>query len=915
MSEALTIPKEISADYGSSFGFLKEAGLNHIQQLSGKLWTDYNSHDPGITMLELLCYAITDLGYRISMPVEDILASKNDNMLEMHKHFLSALNSMPCAPVNSTDYRKLLVRIDGVKNAWLVKAEHTIIADYNKQPAKLHYAKEGEKLHQHDIPFQLKGLYNILIEYDEMEDTDELAIATKRMDILRNVKTVYHHFRNLCEDAVEIVEVPEQKFILCSEIELEPKADPENVWANIMAAVDNYLSPNIHFYSLQEMLDKKKTTDEIFEGPVFDFDQIRLTSSETNDKKIFTKKGFIDTDEILKSGLRTEVRLSDLINIIMKIDGVKVINAISIKPCCCCSDPSKDEPLTEAQQWILCVKNGYKPVLNIAKSVLNFYKDVIPIELKANEANSKLDALKLHYRLTQQSDKIEDLSMPLGTFNNISDYGTIQNHFPETYGINQVGLSPEVDVKRKALAKQLKAYLLFFDQVLANYFSQLANSRNLLSANDDVKKTYFSNTVKNLKGVEEIFSNPDDWEATIDGLIKDARLDNYVERKNRFLDHLLSRFSEQFNDYVFILHRIYNQDFDQAIIRQKVNFYSDYQQISSFRGSALDYYNKKTAEDELINVSGLEKRVSRMLGFNNYKKVKLAGQPYTVEKVTPADTASPYTWTIELSGKEILKGTGAAKKEADAIEELGLATILGCDRDHYIFKLNAAKTKVEFSIVDASKTQIALSAKQYDVTVSDANKGIYPKAEQAVTDLIQYFLTDFKLEGIYVVEHILLRPDIDSHHATSTFMPVCIDPNGIYCKPIDPYSFRITVVLPGYTMRLRNIDFRKYVERIIRMETPAHILPKICFIGEDQMKKFEKLYNDWLSARINSSNPELQVKGKLLKDFIDLIEDLFTVYPEGQLVDCNDDTEEKNSIVLGRTYLGTLDIDTKDLPS
>jgi hypothetical protein len=43
---------------------LKLFGEEHIESLSSKLWTDYNIHDPGITILEILCYALTDIGFR-----------------------------------------------------------------------------------------------------------------------------------------------------------------------------------------------------------------------------------------------------------------------------------------------------------------------------------------------------------------------------------------------------------------------------------------------------------------------------------------------------------------------------------------------------------------------------------------------------------------------------------------------------------------------------------------------------------------------------------------------------------------------------------------------------------------------------------------------------------------------------------
>ena len=42
---------------GLDFTAMRAEGINYIAGLSGKIWTDHNVHDPGITLLELLCYA------------------------------------------------------------------------------------------------------------------------------------------------------------------------------------------------------------------------------------------------------------------------------------------------------------------------------------------------------------------------------------------------------------------------------------------------------------------------------------------------------------------------------------------------------------------------------------------------------------------------------------------------------------------------------------------------------------------------------------------------------------------------------------------------------------------------------------------------------------------------------------------
>ena len=40
------------------YDFLLAKGIELIQKFSGQHWTDYNYHDPGITLLEQFCYAI-----------------------------------------------------------------------------------------------------------------------------------------------------------------------------------------------------------------------------------------------------------------------------------------------------------------------------------------------------------------------------------------------------------------------------------------------------------------------------------------------------------------------------------------------------------------------------------------------------------------------------------------------------------------------------------------------------------------------------------------------------------------------------------------------------------------------------------------------------------------------------------------
>ena len=39
------------------FNRLRTEGMRYLGELSGHVWTDHHTHDPGITILETLCYA------------------------------------------------------------------------------------------------------------------------------------------------------------------------------------------------------------------------------------------------------------------------------------------------------------------------------------------------------------------------------------------------------------------------------------------------------------------------------------------------------------------------------------------------------------------------------------------------------------------------------------------------------------------------------------------------------------------------------------------------------------------------------------------------------------------------------------------------------------------------------------------
>ncbi len=898
--EHITIPKKVGSGDDLDYSFLKEKGLEYVQQLSHDIWSDYNEHDPGITILELLSYAITDLGMRINMPVEDILAGNEG----MAGQFFSAQEILPSQPVTLTDYRKLFIDIDGVKNCWLKPFEKSVFVDCKKDWLAYTPFQNGHEQRS----FSLQGLYEVILDVDDPED--ETAVAA----IKKNVEKVYHANRNLCEDLAGISVVEEQKISVCARIDVNPEADEELIHAKVLHAIRNYFSPSVRFYSLKQMIEKGYSVDEVFEGPLL-------------------RSGFIDDRELDKAGLKTEVRLSDIIQLIMQIDGVNVIKEITISGCDGAGDGNADK-------WVLCVDDGKKPVL-CEKSAFSYYKGVLPVNINHKRVGMYLDEI-VEAENAGQEFSPADLGpeVPHGSYLEIEKTTTIQNDLPDTYGTGQTGMPASADTARKAKAKQLKGYLLFFDQILASYFAHLGKVKELLSVRNTLDRTYFTKPVEDVKGLEGLLSGLDilDDEQLTKALFEN--IDKNIERKNILLDHLIARFAENMNDYVFLMKKLYGPHSAVSVREAKERMLSEYGDtdgrigISNGRGSAFDYQGRdKEYLWDTDNVSGVQKRISLLAGIKDYRRRNLSLSFVDVYEFADSHGHDVYRWRVRnMSDDIVLSSTENYDSRRAAEAELYFAVLKIVDMPVSVVKKAFESTVADEQEIGNFEVQISPEGKySFDVINADEPESsvnhviarqftYYDTQEElrdAMLDLIGFFTSDFTEEGMFVVEHILLRPDITRTNVPhNQFMPVCTD-GCSDCEPVDPYSFRVTVVLPGWTYRFSDPDFRTFMEELIRYEMPAHVLARVCWIGDrkvhrenddenelTEMELFENAYKEFLFARTNTGQGQNITKQKNL---IKILSNLNSVYPAGTLIDCEDEEDRSdNKIVLGNTHIGNL---------
>jgi len=456
------------------------------------------------------------------------------------------------------------------------------------------------------------------------------------------------------------------------------------------------------------------------------------------------------------------------------------------------------------------------------------------------------------------------LDYPSGERLRLEVYDTIQNDFPDVYGIGSIGLPASATEQRQAQALQLKAYLLFFEQLITNFFAQLAHVRDLFATDGTIERTYFYQPLYQvpdaallLKGfIEHVQAAPDtgqfksDWEsfqhnlqnAYLKGLsaaIEDPEL--FQQRRNQFLNHLLARFCEDFTDYSLSL---YNE-WGANLIRDKISFLKDWPRISAARGTAFNYRLKDADGRPLVwdgdNIASLARKLSYLLGLSDFRRRNLsrdAAADFERYQQTDANGLKVLKFRLrDENGNIILAGVIARLKRDDLEQDIQEVVRQGGRRSGYRID-EAAAGRYFLHIVDYHDKVLAESPKKFDSRTA---------AENARDELIVLF---HHHEGFYLIEHILLRPKYSGKYAGEALSDKHLilqeEDRGEKSPLVDPYSFRVSFIFPDWTAKFSDPDFKVYINRLIARELPAHIIAHTYYLSQASMQQFEQAYKDWL---------------------------------------------------------------------
>jgi hypothetical protein len=588
MTEPGTLPT-VAADGSMALDFaaLRSQGIALIQRLAGGTWTDHNTHDPGITILEQLCYALTDLGYRARYELPDLLTRAGE---DPYASLYTPAQILPTGPVTLTDLRKLVIDVPGVKNAWIDAVDEPLAA-YDAVTKEVSYRAASDTgqpaaASPNVSEIRVKGLYRVRIEKSDLADINGTVI---RREAVRRL----HRSRGLAQDFEEIEVLQQQPIWLGAALEIDAVQDAAALLANVYQGIAAYMSPSVPFRSLAEMLERGRRVDEIFEGPLLEH-------------------GFIDSEELARIERRSTLRISDLIHALMAVPGVMAVKDIHFL----------NSDGTPRKDWVLDVPADRTPRFDLQYSKIRLEKRGLRaaegIQAAAQRLSTRLASAEASPVIAASQER--DLRPGPGRDRNVASYYPVRQQFPATYGIGADGLSRSAPAARKAQAKQLKAYLMFYDQLLANHFAQLANVGKLFSFHDATADSYFSQAVPDGDAPElDVLRSADPQahrdllrQITEDPESDPAASEQGLRRRNRFLDHLLARFGQHFRELA-LLQPAADRGTPQArLAHHKRAFLRDYPRIGRDRGVAFDCL-EPAGED---NLSGLERALRHKLGVS-----------------------------------------------------------------------------------------------------------------------------------------------------------------------------------------------------------------------------------------------------------------------------------------------------------
>ncbi|WP_340621745.1 hypothetical protein [Xenorhabdus siamensis] len=485
------------------FDTLLEQAHQVVEQQAGKLWSDTEEHDPGITFLEGLSYGVSDLSYRHTLPLTDLLTPLLNEQKQQDGIFPAEFgphNTLTCGPITTDDYRKALLDLHSCgwtkseqegdflfRNVQLVREPTTQRYTYWYDASKREYSfverKEAKK-------FTLRGNYWLYLEPTRYSQ-ENLATATQQLtDFLTKN-------RNIGEWVSQIIWTNPVDFPLLLDIELDDDVqDVAGIFADVYTTAEQYLMPEAQRFSTETLQDAGMSSGEIFEGPRLEHGWI----PELPTARDYTK--------------RLTLNLSRLVNNLLKIKGIQSVNRLRLHEN---FDKTLIEPVA-GDSWSWSIKEGYYPRLWGKDPIHQLAQHDGPLRVIAKGGISvTVNEQQIRGSLPKPPlIQNKPVVLPYGQHRDVGRYYPVSDTLPACYELQQ----PLSESEHTQRLLSLHQFMLPFEQLLACGCQQIAMLPKLLafkregyqvwgdqwpfkpgSVNDDAHQNYAHELKKVLKKI------------------------------------------------------------------------------------------------------------------------------------------------------------------------------------------------------------------------------------------------------------------------------------------------------------------------------------------------------------------------------------------------------------------------------
>jgi len=768
-----------------SYEALREQGIALAQAASGVLWTDYNLHDPGVTLLEALSFALTSGVYLSELPVSDLLAA-DDGQLHYHRHGLHAPTEiLPCRPTTADDLRlALLDRIPSARDVRVAMPS----ADGCWQMA-LHAGADAQPALRAELARASWALRNLGEDFDGLPQ--QLAVRECQLE---------------------------------AELAIDGPRDPADVVVDLIERCAREISAPPARQSLrQRLVDSARTPfSTLLEGPLPRHGWLQAGREQDPEQALY---------------------FSDLARLARSIDGVVDVSSLRLRG----EDiPIHADAIERrGEHWALQLR---WPRDAAELDWLRVSRRGTVLKLPAATVLRRLEYRReqLARHGFSGEDRVLDRLLPEnGQPLPPQPYVPAYRHLPPIYhGASNGSLLAAERQTQRGEHLQFAGYLALVEQWLAHGEAQIQQLRQLYTIAPDARSSYAWQMLdeQQLPGLDTLYARP---AAAIRAEIF-AGIDDPLERRSRILDHLLALHGEGWGQSsIRAFGWYYSADaWRRQLYRHKYRLLARIVRHTRDRAAAIDY--SRPAFDRRGNTAPLQERVSLLLAFSQAHSRSLFGglRRYRL-RLLREDAAVSETSEVAPEGIEPIALWSAARVRIEATlseDDAQLWTVIG----RYLPAL-AGVALAPALLRCAVHSDRYHCDREGGLWLGPDEQGRWwpfvPAKSAPPIDVVAMRLHQFACrlqrdaEGLHLIEHLPLRP---------TRPDAATPPDEV---PETFYRQRISAVFPAWTARCADPTFRALAEETLTLCAPAHLLVEALWLDAGALLEMEDAYRAWLNDK------------------------------------------------------------------